>query len=153
MSRYEQATENSYKILKELIGDHFPSLAGAKFEILFDTKKKKKDGNYRIGSIQSTNDLTKFFTADDESGEGADYIVYLDKNIWKALDKEEYFNDDKRRILFHELCHCNPDLEKENFKTRDHEIKTFYQEIKYNEDDPKWAARLSTMIKSIYEEE
>jgi len=148
MSRYEQATTDVYKIMNDLIGDHFSYLAGANIEILFDTKKKKKDGRYRLGAIQTTNDLTKFLTMSDE-GTPADYIMYLDKEVFTSID-----DADKKRIIFHELCHCSVDLESKNpYKVRDHEIQGFYDELKFNEDDPKWTQRLSTIAESIHEDD
>lgn len=148
MSRYEQASEDSYKIMNDLIGDYFSPLAGAKIEILFDTKKRKKDGRYVLGSIQATNDLTKFLTMQD-NGDSADYIMYLDKSVWKSLEEP-----DKKRLIYHELCHCDVDLEKSKpYKIKDHEIQGFYSELTYNEDDPKWNLRISTIAESIYDEE
>jgi len=148
MSRYENAPENAYKIMNKLIGDHFSYLAGSKIQILFDTKKKKRGGEYRIGSIQTTNDLTKFLTSDDE-GEAADYIMYIDKLIWNLTEDR-----DKERIVYHELCHCDVNLEKTHpYKIKDHEIQGFYSELDFNNDDPKWKLRLSTIASSVYDEE
>lgn len=149
MSRYEEATQEPYEIINELIPTHFTPLAGSRIQVLFDTKKKMSGGKMVMGRIQSTGHLEKFLTADNDCPEGVDYIMYLDKNLWEKIEK-----DDKRRIIFHELNHCDVDLEKKNpYKIKDHEITMFESEFDFNADDPKWVSKLSLIMESIYDDE
>jgi hypothetical protein len=52
------------------------------------------------------------------------------------------------------LCYTDVDFDKPNpYNTRDAEIKTFYEEIEYNKDDPRWMERVEAIAISIYESE
>ncbi|MFW6046348.1 MAG: putative metallopeptidase [Candidatus Woesearchaeota archaeon] len=149
MSRFEEATGEPYEIVNGLIGEHFPELSGAKFEIVFDTKKRKSAGRIVFARIQSTNDLAKYFTADQENPDGVDYILYIDKNLWNNITSE-----DKKRLIYHELCHCDVDLDKKKpFGIKDHDIQMFESEINYNNDDPRWTLRLASFLDDFYEQQ
>ena len=149
MSRFIEATSEPFDIINELISTEFPYLSGAKFEVVFDTKKRKSGDRLVFGRVQSTNDLTKYLSADKNNPDGADYIMYLDATLWENME-----DADKKRLVYHELCHCNVDLDKKNpYKIKDHEIQMFESEIDYNADDPKWTMRLGTMLEALYEDE
>ena len=149
MSRFEEATSEPYEIVTELVGQNFPSLSGATFEIIFDTKKKTVGGRMVFARIQSTNDLLKYMSSNNNNPNGVDYIIYIDKALWDVIDRK-----DKERLIFHELNHCDVDLDKKKpFGIKDHDILMFESEISYNADDPKWTMRLSEVLNSIYNEE
>jgi len=148
MSRFEEVTEQEYKLMNELIGEHFSYLNIANIHILFDTKKKKIDGKLSAARVQATNELQKYLSIDNDCPDGYDYIVYLDKNLWDILEEP-----DKKRVLFHELNHFDINPEKETFKTKGHEIEMFESELDYNADDPKWMSRISVILLSIYDKE
>jgi predicted AlkP superfamily phosphohydrolase/phosphomutase len=146
MCRFEEVTKDVYDRVDRLVGEKFPYLSGCHIHIVFDTKKRKTSGEFVLGRLQSTNDLLKFFSKDNEVPEGADYILYIDKNVWKEIDET-----DKKRLLFHELSHASVDLDKKQpYGIRDHDIKAFSEELEENKDDPKWVLRLSTIADSIY---
>jgi len=149
MSRYEESTQEPYDIMKEVIEENweFQSLSQANIHIIFDTKKKKDGDKYVFARIQSTSELQKYLSADRDCPDGHDYLIYIDKNIWDNIEKP-----DKKRLIFHELCHCNVDHDKKDpYKTRPHEIEQFGAEIKFNEDDPRWSLRVAEIASSIYD--
>ena len=147
MSRFTEATQEPYDIISELVAKEFPNLAGARFEVIFDTKKRKSGNRLVFGRIQATGDLLQYLSSDKDNPEGVDYIMYLDANLWENMD-----NFDKKRLVYHELCHCEVDLDKKKpYGIKDHSIQMFEEEIDYNSDDPKWTMRLATMLESLYD--
>ena len=148
MSRYVEATQEPYDIMKEVIEENweFEKLGQANIHIIFDTKKKKDGDKYVFARVQSTSELQRYLSADKDCPDGYHYIVYIDKNVWDNIERA-----DKKRLVFHELCHCDVDMDKKDpYKTRPHEIEQFEAEIKYNEDDPRWGLRLAEIAASIY---
>jgi len=140
--RFEEATEDVYNLLHKIIDEHFVELRTAVFLVMFDLKKRVSKGKYVIARIKKTNDELKAFTMDD-NGVPADYIMFIDKNIYTNIDER-----DKERIIFHELCHC--DVGEETFNIKDHEIQGFYAEIDFNSDDTRWSERLLTIADHLY---
>jgi len=129
------------------VKQQFPEIASATIKSLFSNKKKKSQGRYVLAWIQRTNDLTKLLSADNIITEGYDYILFIDELLWDNMDEK-----DRERLIRHELCHIEVDLEANNpYKIKDHEITDFYSEVEYNKDDPRWAERLATMADSLYD--
>lgn len=149
--RFEEADQHTIDFVNQIItDDSFINLNGAKIKILFDQKKRKSGSKYVLGRMQKANDLIRTLTREDDTAEeGYDYILYLDMAVWESID-----DADKKRLVRHELCHCDVDFDKSNpYAIKDHEITDFYSEIEYNRDDPRWAERLVTIAESIYEDE
>lgn len=147
MSRYEDATENLVEVFLNVIGERFPRLINYKFKLIFDLKKRVKQGKLVLASIELASPKIKFFSADDVAAEGYDYVITVDKKVWElASDK------DKARVISHELNHVFID-EKDNCKIIGHEISDFYIELKRNEDDPEWGRNLTSLISAVYEQE
>ena len=146
--RFEDVTSDIYQMVENIIKDEFPALDGAKFIILYDTKKRKTGGRYIIGRIKKANDELKALSMSDE-GIPPDYIMFLDKQIFNVLDDR-----DKERVVHHELCHCEVNFDSENqYRIKDHEIQSFYAEIDYNNDDHRWTERVSSIAESVYDPE
>lgn len=149
MSRFEEATQEAQEILNEVTEESFPVLEGAIIKVLFDTKKKKSGGKYELGRIQKCNELMRHLSADNFHPNGYDYIIYIDKNVWQEIPRE-----DKKRLVFHELCHTEVDFEKtEPYRVRGHTIEGFHEEVDYNQDDPEWGQRLANIAESVYEKD
>ena len=149
MSRFEEAGELFEEKLQEVINNNFPILSSANFSCIFDLKKRKSNGKYVVGKIQKANDLMKHLSATNENPDGIDYLIYVDKAVWNTIDTK-----DKERLLYNVLCYTDVDFDKPSpYNTRDAEIKTFYEEIEYNKDDPRWMERLEAIATSIYESE
>ena len=146
--RYEGATSETEALVEGIIREEFPNLDGANIMVVMDTKKKVSSGRYVIARIKKMNDELKFFTAND-LGITYDYVMFIDKVIFNELDF-----DDQKRIIYHELCHCEVDPSKANpYGIKDHEIQGFHDEITFNEDDPRWSERISLIAESVYDEE
>ncbi len=149
--RYEEVTEDVNKLLKEVESKYFPELRNAKVITLFDLKKRMSGGHLVLGRIMRTNDLLRHLTKNEAIAvEGYDYIVTLDKQGWNAIG-----NDDRIRLLRHELRHTYFDIDSESnpYKLIDHSISDFYEEVELNKDDPRWRERVATVVSDIYEQE
>lgn len=146
-SRFEDVGDDLVGFVEDVQRDNFPALNSAVFRILYDTKKRRCDGKLVFARIKKASDDIKTLAADD-NGISPDYIMYIDKNIWLVLSVE-----DKTRIVYHELCHCETNFESEDnpFKVRGHEIQTFYDEIEYNKEDPRWLERVSAIGEHVYD--
>jgi len=144
--RYEDAVDEVVNRVEGVKSEEFPNLDGANIMVVMDTQKKVSSGKYVIARIKKMNDELKFFTAND-MGLTYDYVMFIDKVIFDALD-----TDDQRRVIYHELCHCEVDQSKKSpYGIKDHEIQGFYDEASYNEDDPRWSERVGDIAESIYD--
>jgi hypothetical protein len=149
--RYEEVTDDVTRILKEVQTKHFPELKNAKIITLFDLKKRTSGGRVVLGRIMKTNDLLRHLTKDEAIAiDGVDYIVTLDKQGWDAIQEE-----DRIRVLRHELRHTYYDIESEDnpYRLLDHSITDFYEEVELNKDDPRWRERVATVVSDIYEQQ
>jgi hypothetical protein len=149
--RYEEVSEEVVRILDHVQSTHFPELKNAKIITLFDLKKRTSGGRVVLGRIMKTNDLLRHLTKDDAIAiEGVDYIITLDKQGWHAIE-----DDDRIRVLRHELRHTYYDIESEDnpYKLLDHSITDFYEEVDLNKDDPRWRERVATLVTDIYEQQ
>lgn len=146
-SRYLDGDDNLIEIFLNVVEERFPGLVNLKFKLIYDTKRRIKQGKIVLASTELASPKLKFFTQDDIATEGYDYIIIVDKKAW------ELSNDvDKKRIMSHELRHCFID-EKGSLKIIGHEINEFYAELKLNSDDPEWAKNLATLVFAVYEQE
>lgn len=148
--RYEDAGQKEYDLMNELIEAYFQEAKQTKVKILFDTRRKVTKGKIRLGELQKTNDLIRHLTQDQaQSLEGFDYIIVLDEVCWKEVCTDE----DKVKLMRHELRHMNIDWEKSNpYGLRPHDIEDFVEEVKLNSDDVDWAQRVAQFTSTIYEE-
>ncbi|MBW2618231.1 MAG: hypothetical protein JRC92_05095 [Deltaproteobacteria bacterium] len=148
MPRYEDAPPEVIDLVLGIKDSAFPLLRRAKIKVLFDTKGRKSQGDFIFARIQRTNDVLRHLTRDEaRSDEGFDYIIYLDKEVWKAIDKP-----DRVRIARHELRHCFYDIEAKSnpYKLVGHDVEDFQAEIEYNQPDPDWRERVAGVAASIY---
>jgi len=146
--RFEAVPAQVVSLCEEVRYEKFPHLDGVRVLYVFDLKKKTSGGRITFARIKKTNDETKFLSMDD-SGVTYDYVMTFDKLIWEALD-----DVDRKRIIYHEFCHCEVDFEKANpYGVKDHEIQGFYDELIYNSDDPRWNERLSVIAEALYDKE
>jgi hypothetical protein len=149
--RYEEVTEKALDILKDVKIRDFSELKNAKIKVLFDLKKRKSGGRIVLGRIMKTNDLIRHLTKNEvEAMEGYDYIITLDKICWDNIT-----DDDRIRILRHELRHTFFDTESEDdpYKLLSHSISDFYEEVELNRDDPRWRDRIGSLAEGIYEQQ
>lgn len=147
--RFEEAPQEAYEIMRTCLDENFPELAGCNIKIVFDLKKRTSGGKIVLGSLQKPNELLRFFTIDEAGNdEGYDYLMRIDKKAWT----EVMTNDDKKRLIRHELRHSDVDMDASNpYKLRGHSIEDFYSEVRINEDDPRWGERVGQATNSAYE--
>jgi len=149
MSRFSEAPEEIYGMMKQVMEEKALPYEGAQIKILMDSKKKKSKGKYCFASIKKANEKEKFLTADNINPDGCDYFLFIDENIFDNIDEE-----DKKRILYHELLHIERDVEKDDpWKLRDHEITGFHDEVDGDPDVFRAWDRVAEIAVSIYEED
>jgi len=109
--------------------------------------KKTSGGNMILGSMNKATPRENYLTSNDGE-DGVNYIMILDGNIFHSLDEE-----DKKRIIRHELNHAHIDLDaKDPYKIVGHEIEDFFKEVEYNKDEPRWKDRVFAIAEQIYED-
>ncbi len=146
-NRFEAATDDVVKKVKNVIDDKFRNLEGCEFEIVMDTKKRKSGGKHVLVKLVKASPLLKHLTTDDIRVEGIDYILYIDKTVYR-----EMCDADQTRIISHALYHADVDFDKDvPYAVRTPTVQTFYEEIADNTDDPRWMERLELMAEGIYE--
>jgi hypothetical protein len=112
-----------------------------------DSKRSKSKGRTVFASIKKANDKEKYFTSSNIYPDGADYLLFIDDNIFSNIGKE-----DRVRILRHELRHIYFDSEKDDpWKVVPHDFEDFVAEVELNKEDPNWSLRISEIAESIYE--
>lgn len=147
MGRFINASDDLVELLARVRQEHFPELANAKIICLFDKEKRASMGRITFARIQKTNDLIRHLTQDIvDDVDGSDYILLIDQVLWSIMDE-----DDKVRVLRHELRHTTYDADAKNpYGLRDHTIQDFYEEVELNQDDPRWALRLALLLENEY---
>ena len=100
--------------------------------------------------MKKTTELEKHLSTDESgTGEGFDYIMYLDELAWDIAGEE-----DRRRLVRHELRHCNVEAEAANpYKIIGHDIEDFEVEIRLNQDNLGWGRELAERVQLEYEAE
>ena len=150
MSRYSNVDKDTTKLINSIINESFKHLLQARIKMIFDARKRKSSGKYVIGKIQKTNEFTRFLTS-VETGDpaGFDYFLYLDEKVFEAID-----TIDKIRVVRHLLQYEDIDYESDTpFKLRKEEVLTWYDEMEFNKEDPKWQDRLQAVAESIHNPE
>jgi len=149
MGRYEDVSQDVLDMVTEVRREWFPDLRNVKIKVLFDIKKKMSNGYMVLGRIQKTNDLLRYLTVDESLNDGFDYIMYLDRMAFRWIE-----DNDKIRIIRHELRHIFIDIEANNpYKIIPHDIEDFAEEIEFNSDDVRWKSRVVEVALSQYENE
>jgi hypothetical protein len=150
MSRFTDVDTDTKKMINEIISKDFSHLTQAKIKMIFDQKKRKTGGRYQLGKMQKSNDLIRYLTSREAMDpEGFDYLMFIDENVFEALDQS-----DKVRLVRHLLQYADIDFEAEKpYKIRKEEVITWYDELEFNKDDPKWFERLEVIAESIYNQD
>jgi len=148
--RYEDVAETVMEMYRKVKSQYFPELKNAKIKVLFDLKKRKSGGRVVVGRIVKSNELLRHLTKNAYAEEGYDFIITLDRKCWDHITDE-----DRVKILRHELRHISFDIESEDspYKLVNHSILDFYEEVEINQSDPRWRERVATLTEDIYEQE
>ena len=147
MGRFIEADESVVEVFLDTIEKRFPSLIQFKFKLVFDLKRRVKQGEICLASVELTSEKVKFFSKDNIATEGYDVVLIFDKKAWEVAGAA-----DRIRIMSHELRHVFVD-ENGKVKLLPHDISDFRIEQKLNTDDPDWRFKLGTLVSDIYEQE
>lgn len=146
--RYEDASENLVEVYLQVAEERFPTTcANLNIKLMFDTKRRVRQGKLILASIEIASEKIKYFTKNDVNVDGVDYVLTVDRKAWELANV-----NDKVRLLSHELRHVYVDEEGRR-KLIPHDIEDFVVEVKLNTDDPDWATKLVTLVADIYEQE
>lgn len=145
--RYEEADESLVSIFSKVLGERFAQYGYLNFKLVYDLKRRTKNGNLIMASIELASPKIKFFSQDKKAEEGYDYVLFVDKCAWILASEK-----DRERLISHELRHVFID-ELGRPKIVGHELEDFYAEIELNRDDPEWGRKLSILVMDVYEQE
>jgi hypothetical protein len=143
--RYEEADESAVLLLEEIRAEVSPWLREAHIKVLFDLRKRKKNGGLCLARITKVDDVLRFFTQRvAETLAGYDYVITLDRMAWRGMTYA-----DRVRVIRHELRHIH------FTETLDpiilpHDVNDFEVEIAANQDDPTWGKRVAAMALAAY---
>lgn len=147
MHRYEEANESLVEAFLNVTEETFPQYQNLKFKLIFDLKKRIKQGALVLASIELLSPKIKYFSKDKIATEGYDYLMIVDQKAWELANEAT-----RTRLIRHELRHIFID-EKGTPKLVGHEIEDFYSEVELNQDDPEWRRTLATLTRDVYEQE
>lgn len=147
MARFIDINESVVETFIDVMESRFPNLAQLKIKLIFDTKRRVKQGEIVLASTEIASEKIKFFSKDNLAVEGYDIVIIFDMKAWELSPESN-----RKRIMSHELRHVFLD-EKGKVKLMPHDISDFRAEQKLNEDDPDWAFTLSILVNDIYEQE
>lgn len=143
--RYENANKEVYELLTKVINENFDELSDVNFEILYDNKKKMKNGKVVPAEIKKINDLISYLSTND-----FEYMMFLNKEVWNAIK-----DADRYRLLRHLLCHVFIDASHDDVKynLKDHDFEAFKMEIEIESKeggDQLWQERIDAVADALY---
>ena len=147
MIRFTDVDDSVVEVFLSILEERYPSLSQLKIKLIFDTKRRVKDGEIVLASAELASEKIKFFSKDDVAIEGYDVVIIFDQKAWELSNAA-----DRKRIMSHELRHVFID-EQDKVKLMPHDISDFRMEQKLNVDDPDWKFKLATLVNDIYEQE
>jgi hypothetical protein len=147
MSRFSDVNDDVVEVFLETVEERFSGLGQLKFKLIFDTKRRVKQGEIILASVEIASEKIKFFSKDNVAVDGYDVVVIIDMKAWELSS-----SSDRKRIMSHELRHVLID-ETGKIKIIPHDISDFRAEQKLNSDDPDWKFKLATLVNDVYEQE
>jgi len=100
---YDGKPTEPYRILETVISRDRPDLADVKFALAWNNGwRADADGLLTLGKCSKRKDL-------DRELDEYDFIIMLNENAWPGLSDEN-----KERLIFHELCHAQICYDKSN---------------------------------------
>ena len=147
MTRFTDIDDGLVEVFLNVLEERFPSLIQLKIKLIFDTKKRVKQGKVCLATTELANDKIKYFSKDTIALEGYDVVIAFDRKAWELADEIN-----KKRIMSHELRHIFI-TEKDEVKLLPHDVSDFVAEQKLNKAEPDWAIKLVQLVDDIYEQE
>lgn len=145
--RYVEADESLIGVFSKVLEKRFAQYSYLNFKLVYDLKKRTKNSNLILASIELASPKIKFFSQDKKAEEGYDYVLFIDKCAWELAS-----DNDRERLISHELRHVFID-ELGRPKIVGHELEDFYAELELNRDDPEWGRKLSILVMDVYDQE
>ena len=147
MNRFIDVDDGVVEVFLNILEERFPSLIQLKIKLIFDTKKRVKQGKLCLACVELANDKIKYFSKDNVAIDGYDVVVIFDRKAWELADAS-----DKKRIMSHELRHIFITDDGE-VKLIPHDVSDFIIEQKLNKDVQDWALKLVALVTDVYEQE
>jgi hypothetical protein len=147
MIRFTDVDDDVVEVFLSVMEERFPNLAQLKIKLIFDTKRRIKQGEVILASAEVSSDKIKFFSKDDIATDGYDVIIVFDQKTWELANAA-----DRKRIMSHELRHIFID-EQDKIKLLPHDLSDFRMEQQCNVDDPDWKFKLATLVNDVYDQE
>jgi hypothetical protein len=147
MIRFTDVDDSVVEVFLVVLEERFPNLAQLKIKLIFDTKRRVKDGEIVLASAELASEKIKFFSKDDVAIDGYDVVIIFDQKAWELSNSV-----DRKRVVSHELRHIFID-EQDKIKLTPHDVSDFRMEQKINADDPDWKFKLATLVNDVYEQE
>jgi hypothetical protein len=147
MIRFTDVDDSVVEVFLAVLEERFPNLAQLKIKLIFDTKRRVKDGEIVLASAELASEKIKFFSKDDVAIDGYDVVIIFDQKAWELSNSV-----DRKRVVSHELRHIFID-EQDKIKLTPHDVSDFRMEQKINADDPDWKFKLATLVNDVYEQE
>lgn len=147
MGRFVDIDDGVVEVFLDTMEERFNSLVQLKIKLIFDVKKRIKQGKIVLASTELATEKIKFFSKDNIAVEGYDIVIIFDLKAWQLAS-----DADKKRIMSHELRHVFID-ENGKIKLVPHDVSDFVIEQKLNTDDPDWGIKLARLTDDIYEQE
>jgi hypothetical protein len=147
MTRFIDGDDSVVEVFLDVMEKRFPSLIQLKIKLIFDLKRRIKQGQLVLATTELASEKIKFFSKDNIAIEGYDVLIIFDMKAWELASAA-----DKVRIMSHELRHIFID-EAGKTKLLPHDVSDFRAEQALNTDDPEWGFKLTTLVNDIYEQE
>lgn len=147
MIRFMDADDSVVEVFLNVMEERFPSLIQLKIKLVFDMKRRIKQGELVLASTELASEKIKYFSRDKIAAEGYDVVIVFDMKAWELADAT-----DRKRIMSHELRHIFID-EQGKVKLLPHDISDFRAEQKLNLENPDWQFKLAILTNDIYEQE
>jgi len=147
MSRFVDVDDSVVEVFLNTLEERFPSLIQLKIKLIFDTRRRVKQGEIVLASTELASEKIKFFSRDNMAVDGYDVVIVFDMKTWQLANA-----GDRRRVMSHELRHIFID-EQGKVKLTPHDVSDFRIEQKLNSDDPDWSFKLATLVNDVYEQE
>jgi hypothetical protein len=146
-TRFEDVDDGVVDVFLDVMEECFPGLAQLKIKLVFDVKRRIKQGKICLATTELASDKVKFFTKDNVAIEGYDVVIFFDMKAWGVASA-----DDRKRLMRHELRHIFI-TEEGKVKLLPHDVSDFRVEQQLNQDDPDWGFKLSILVNDMYEQE
>jgi hypothetical protein len=142
--RYGDGDDRLTQVFLDVLEKYFPELGQLSVKLIFDFKKRIKQGKLILASIERTSDKIRFFSKNKIAVDGYDLILIVDNIAWTLSN-----DADKERIIRHELRHIFLD-EDNKIQLVGHDVEDFREELTLNEDNPLWSDTLSVEVINAY---